>query len=52
MSLESFHKFLSGSLNGTMSFMTGKLKIKGDMTKALKLESILKQFNLSEYDEE
>ena len=51
MSLENFHKFLSGSLNGTMAFMTGKLKIKGDMTKALKLETLLKQYNLSEYDE-
>ncbi len=51
MSLDNFHKFLTGSLNGTMAFMTGKLKIKGDMTKALKLETLLKQYNLSEYVE-
>lgn len=46
MSLKNFHKFLSGSLNGTMAFMTGKLKLDGDMTKALKLESLLKKYNL------
>lgn len=51
MSLDNFYKFLTGSLNGTMAFMTGKLKIKGDMTKALKLEALLKQYNLSEYVE-
>lgn len=48
MSTESFLNFLKGSLKGTVAFMTGKLKIKGDMGKALKLESILKQYNLSE----
>ncbi|GGA72463.1 SCP2 sterol-binding domain-containing protein [Ornithinibacillus halotolerans] len=45
MSLKSFQKFLAGKLNGTTAFMTGKLKIKGDIGKALKLESILKQYN-------
>ncbi|WP_042356789.1 SCP2 sterol-binding domain-containing protein [Bacillus rubiinfantis] len=44
MSLANFRKFLTGSLSGTVAFMTGKLKIKGDITKALKLETILKQY--------
>jgi len=47
MSAESFKKFLSGSLSGTMAFMTGKLKIDGDLGKALKLEAILKQYDLA-----
>ncbi|WP_043931694.1 SCP2 sterol-binding domain-containing protein [Bacillus sp. EB01] len=46
MSFDSFRKFLAGKLNGTMAFMTGKLKIKGDMTKAIKLETILQQYKL------
>jgi len=45
MSFESFKKFLAGSLSGTMAFMTGKLKVDGDLGKALKLESILKQYD-------
>ncbi|MHA6251168.1 SCP2 sterol-binding domain-containing protein [Oceanobacillus sp. CAU 1775] len=48
MSLKNFHKFLAGNLNGTVAFMTGKLKLDGDMTKALKLESLLKKYKLSE----
>lgn len=46
MSADSFRKFLTGKLSGTVAFMTGKLKIKGDIGKAMKLESILKQYNL------
>ncbi|MFC4802727.1 SCP2 sterol-binding domain-containing protein [Neobacillus sp. GCM10023253] len=48
MSLKSFHQFMLGKLNGTMAFMTGKLKIKGDMGKALKIESILRQYNVKD----
>ncbi|MFD1032872.1 SCP2 sterol-binding domain-containing protein [Metaplanococcus flavidus] len=46
MSANNFHKFLAGKLNGMTAFMTGKLKIQGDMTKALKLENIVKQYEL------
>lgn len=48
MSLTSFHLFILGKLNGTMAFMTGKLKIKGDIGKALKIESVLKQYNVKD----
>ncbi|MCM3765028.1 SCP2 sterol-binding domain-containing protein [Neobacillus niacini] len=48
MSLASFHLFMLGKLNGTMAFMTGKLKMKGDIGKALKIESILKQYNVKD----
>lgn len=45
MSDEIFHKFLNGKINGAMAYMTGKLKIKGDIGKALKLENILKAYS-------
>lgn len=45
MSFKNFKKFLAGKLNGTAAFMMGKLKIDGDITKALKLESLLKEYN-------
>ncbi|MFA9557621.1 SCP2 sterol-binding domain-containing protein [Evansella sp. AB-rgal1] len=45
MSFDSFQKFLDGKLSGTAAFMTGKLKVKGEIPKALKLESILKQYH-------
>lgn len=45
MSFKNFKKFLAGQLNGTAAFMMGKLKIDGDITKALKLESLLKQYS-------
>lgn len=47
LSNDNFHKFLACKLNGTVAFMTGKLKVNGDMTKALKLESIIKQYDLN-----
>ncbi|MHB8158601.1 MAG: SCP2 sterol-binding domain-containing protein [Desulfocucumaceae bacterium] len=42
MASADFKDMLDGKLNGTMAFMSGKLKIKGDMSLAMKLESILK----------
>lgn len=44
MSNASFTKFLSAKLNGRLAFMSGKLKINGDMSKAFKLESLFKQY--------
>lgn len=40
-----FVKLANGELNGTQAFMSGKLKIKGNMGLALQLQSILKSFN-------
>lgn len=37
---------LLGNLNGTAAFMTGKLKIKGDMSKAIKLQTILSKYEV------
>lgn len=41
MSDENFTNLIEGKLNGQTAFLTGKLKIKGDMTLAMKLQSIL-----------
>lgn len=39
MNEDNFLKLSQGALNPTMAFMTGKLKIHGDMGLALKLQS-------------
>jgi putative sterol carrier protein len=41
LSLENFMEMADGKLNGTTAFMTGKLKIQGDMGIAMKLAPIL-----------
>ncbi|XP_039856505.1 hydroxysteroid dehydrogenase-like protein 2 [Simochromis diagramma] len=47
MKLDSsdFSKMFSGKLKPTMAFMSGKLKIKGDMTLAIKLEKLMNRMN-------
>lgn len=40
LSSEDFEEMLEGSLNPQMAFMTGKLKIEGDMSLALSLAGI------------
>ena len=40
---ENFEALVTGKLNGQTAFLTGKLKIQGDMTLAMKLQSV---FNL------
>lgn len=42
MAASDFKDMVDGKLNGTMAFMSGKLKIKGDMSLAMKLEGIIK----------
>ena len=44
LSVKDFKKLLAGNLNSTASYMTGKLKVKGSLGHALKLESLLKQY--------
>lgn len=42
MTDDDFLALLEGRLNGQMAFMTGKLKVGGDFSQALKLEAFLK----------
>ncbi|XP_071500596.1 hydroxysteroid dehydrogenase-like protein 2 [Diadema antillarum] len=44
MSSPDFIKMFNGQLKATMAFMGGKLKIKGDMGKAMKLEKMMGEF--------
>ena len=37
---ENFEKIVSGELNPTSAYMTGKLKVKGDMGAAMKLQKL------------
>ena len=41
ISIENFMEMAEGKLDGTMAFMSGKLKIEGDMGIAMKLGPIL-----------
>jgi len=37
---ETFGKIVDGEVNATSAYMTGKLKIKGDMSAAMKLQKL------------
>ncbi|NMD41829.1 MAG: SCP2 sterol-binding domain-containing protein [Firmicutes bacterium] len=41
MSADDLGKLVAGELNATSAFMAGKLKIKGDMPLAMKLQSLI-----------
>lgn len=41
LSAEDFEKMMEGQLNATSAFMAGKLKVKGDMSLAMKLQALI-----------
>ena len=41
LSAEDFEKMMEGELNATSAFMAGKLKVKGDMSLAMKLQALI-----------
>ncbi len=45
MSKEDFVQMFAGKLNATSAFMSGKLKIKGNLALAMKLEKLMKQMH-------
>jgi len=44
MNFNDFKELLAGRLNSTTAYMMGRLKVKGSLGFALRLESILKQY--------
>lgn len=46
MSVKNLKKLLQGNLNSASAYMTGRLKVKGNIGLALKLENLLKKFNV------
>jgi putative sterol carrier protein len=42
MAATDFLELVDGKLDGTMAFMSGKLKVKGDMGLAMKLQNVLR----------
>lgn len=47
MNEKNFKKLLQGQLNSTTAFMTGRLKVKGNIGLALKLENVLKKLSFN-----
>lgn len=41
LSLDNLESLLAGDLNPTMAFMTGKIKVEGDMTVAMALSKLI-----------
>jgi putative sterol carrier protein len=41
LTLETFSKMLQGDLDATLAYMTGRLKVEGNMGVAMKLSSVL-----------
>jgi putative sterol carrier protein len=46
VSFADFLAMAAGTLNGPMAFMTGKLKVEGDMAVALQLQSVTSQIKV------
>lgn len=42
---DDFKKISAGEMDPTMAFMQGKLKVEGDMSVAMQLQSLMSKFN-------
>ncbi len=48
LSYDNFKKFVLCKQSGTMALLTGKVKAKGDLTKGMKIETILRKYKIKE----
>ncbi|WP_040206184.1 SCP2 sterol-binding domain-containing protein [Neobacillus jeddahensis] len=48
ISYDNFKKFLLGKQSGAVALLTGKVKAKGDIGKGMKIETILRKYNIKE----
>lgn len=49
MDSEDFKEMVEGDLSGTQAFMSGKLKIDGDMGLAIRLQDVLAAYSAADY---
>lgn len=48
LTYDNFKKFLLLKQSGTMALMTGKVKVKGEVSTGMKIETILKKYKIKE----
>ena len=48
LSYDNFKKFVLGKQSGAVALLTGKVKAKGDISKGMKIETILRKYNIKE----
>lgn len=48
LTYDNFKKFLLLKQSGTMALMTGKVKVKGEISTGFKIENILKKYKIKE----
>ena len=48
LSYDNFKKFLLGKQSGTMALLTGKVKVLGNLSTAMRIETILRKYNIRE----
>ncbi|MEW9053127.1 MAG: SCP2 sterol-binding domain-containing protein [Neobacillus sp.] len=48
LSYDNFKKFVLGKQSGTMALLTGKVRVIGNISIGLKIESILRRYNIKE----
>ncbi|MEH7112870.1 SCP2 sterol-binding domain-containing protein [Neobacillus niacini] len=48
LSYDSFKKFVLGKQSGTMALLTGRVRVLGNLSTAMRIETILRRYNIRE----
>ncbi|MDF2788034.1 MAG: sterol-binding protein [Neobacillus sp.] len=48
LSYDNFKKFLLGKQSGTMALLTGRVRVLGNLSTAMRIETILRRYNIRE----